>query len=226
MMNLNIEVDIKLNDNVTNSTIIEIFQFMLEFSKKIAQADPEVWYFCGDSQEEAMNYKAFENGIPTDFFKNEYNFNNMEAIWAGDDNALVIVNNGISSVYKLEFDLRRIVNFNFDMLINFISESAIKFNLIDIRIDTNNYSYNQNNVFPDRLPVGWMLYLNKKITQQQVPMAAELIDIENEKNNGTLIISTDHVFDGSDKDDIKKANEIEIQLTALGLLPLIREIYS
>nr|WP_241542848.1 Imm52 family immunity protein [Moellerella wisconsensis] len=71
-----------------------------------------------------------------------------------------------------------------------------------------------------------MLYLNKKITQQQVPMAAELIDIENKKNSGTLIISTDHVFDGSNKDDIKKANEIEIQLTALGLLPLIREIYS
>ncbi|MEX6001648.1 hypothetical protein AB6H14_05120 [Providencia vermicola] len=71
-----------------------------------------------------------------------------------------------------------------------------------------------------------MLYLNKKITQQQLPMAAELIDIENEKNNGTLIISTDHVFDGSDKDDIRKANEIEIQLTALGLLPLVKEIYS
>lgn len=57
-------------------------------------------------------------------------------------------------------------------------------------------------------------------------MAAELIDIENEKNNGTLIISTDHVFDGSDKDDIRKANEIDIQLTALGLLPLVKEIYS
>lgn len=71
-----------------------------------------------------------------------------------------------------------------------------------------------------------MLYLNKKITQQQLPMAAELIDIKNEKNNGTLIISTDHVFDGSDKDDIRKANEIEIQLTALGLLPLVKEIYS
>ena len=71
-----------------------------------------------------------------------------------------------------------------------------------------------------------MLYLNKHITQEQAPMAAELIHIENEKNNGTLIISTDHVFDGSDKDDIKKANEIEIQLTALGLLPVIKEIYS
>nr|WP_322740251.1 Imm52 family immunity protein [Providencia rustigianii] len=50
--------------------------------------------------------------------------------------------------------------------------------------------------------------------------------MDNDKNKGTLIISTDHVFDGSNKDDIKKANEIEIQLTALGLLPLIREIYS
>ncbi|EPL3992304.1 hypothetical protein M2010_003345 [Providencia stuartii] len=57
-------------------------------------------------------------------------------------------------------------------------------------------------------------------------MATQLIDIENDKNSGTLIISTDHVFDGSDKEDIKKANEIEIQLTALGLLPLVKEIYS
>ncbi|MEX6211736.1 hypothetical protein AB6G58_20505 [Providencia huaxiensis] len=57
-------------------------------------------------------------------------------------------------------------------------------------------------------------------------MATQLIDIENDKNSGTLIISTHHVFDGSDKDDIRKANEIEIQLTALGLLPLVKEIYS
>nr|WP_263869882.1 hypothetical protein [Providencia alcalifaciens] len=34
------------------------------------------------------------------------------------------------------------------------------------------------------------------------------------------------MFDGLDKEDIKKANEIEIQLTALGLLPLVKEIYS
>ncbi|APC12573.1 hypothetical protein RB151_029150 [Providencia rettgeri] len=71
-----------------------------------------------------------------------------------------------------------------------------------------------------------MLFLNKKIIPEQLPMATQLIDIENDKNSGTLIISTDHVFDGSDKEDIKKANEIEIQLTALGLLPLVKEIYS
>nr|WP_263869910.1 immunity 52 family protein [Providencia alcalifaciens] len=50
-----------------------------------------------------------------------------------------------------------------------------------MRIDTNGYRYNKKNVFPDRLPVSWMLYLNKKITRQQVPMAAQLIDIENKK---------------------------------------------
>ncbi|WPA91897.1 Imm52 family immunity protein [Providencia zhijiangensis] len=225
-MNLNIELDISLNDKMVKSTVIDIFQFMIEFSKKMASAEPDIWYFCGDSQEEALEYKAFENGKPTSFFTDEYEISNIEGIWAGDDNALVMVSNGSGSVYRLNFDLRRVVSFSFDMLLDLISESAIKFNLIDIRVNTNGYSYHQRNVFPDKLPVGWMLYLNKKITQQQVPMAAQLIHIDNDKNHGTLIISTDHVFDGENKEDIKKANEIEIQLAGLGLLPLIREIYS
>ncbi|WP_336432176.1 hypothetical protein [Providencia alcalifaciens] len=74
--------------------------------------------------------------------------------------------------------------------INYVKKNAITeamnyyfsaYKIVYMRIDTNGYRYNKKNVFPDRLPVSWMLYLNKKITRQQVPMAAQLIDIENKK---------------------------------------------
>ncbi|MBS9442957.1 hypothetical protein EAE89_14930, partial [Photorhabdus heterorhabditis] len=41
---------------------------------------------------------------------------------------------------------------------------------------------------------------------------------------GTLIITKQGIFDGENQDDIDKANDIEIQLLNLGLLPLITEV--
>ncbi|MDK7737190.1 Imm52 family immunity protein [Providencia stuartii] len=48
----------------------------------------------------------------------------------------------------------------------------------------------------------------------------------NEKNTGTLIISTNEVFDGTNENHIRNANEIEIQLVAHGLLPTYQNIYD
>ncbi|HGN1708042.1 TPA: Imm52 family immunity protein [Providencia rettgeri] len=146
--------------------------------------------------------------------KNSIQINNYLA--KSFDNYKVRLNLILENQSELQYKIK-------NSILNLIKNN---FNLPKILVHTNQYRLNEKNVFPDRLPVGWMLYLNKKIKQEQLPMAAELIDIDNNKNKGTLIISTEHVFDGSNKDDIKKANDIEIQLTALGLLPLYTEIYS
>lgn len=172
-----------------------------------------------------MSKPAFENGKPSSILKNKKNIDIIESIWA-EGNALTIQYTAIDNQYILRFNIREIERIKFRNILDSMNEILSIFSVVSLRIDTNNYAYDQKQVFPDRLPVGWMLYLNKIITQEQVPMAAQLITIENEKNKGTLIISKEGIFDGSNKDDIKKSNEIEIQLTALGLLPLIREIYN
>ncbi|MGO2336664.1 Imm52 family immunity protein [Providencia sp.] len=225
-MDLSIKLDIELHEEMSIPLLIDIFSHMILTCESITHENEDAWYLTGDTLEEALQKKAFNQNTPTNLLKDIPFFDWMESIWANKNKALDIKYTSCGLIYNLEFKLRNINVPSQVAIVNALNCYFDAYRIICIRIDTNKYRYNKKNVFPDRLPVGWMLYLNKKITQEQLPMAAELVDIENEKNNGTLIISTDHVFDGSDKADIKKANEIEIQLTALGLLPLIREIYS
>lgn len=88
-----------------------------------------------------------------------------------------------------------------------------------ILLDTEQYRFNQREVFDDRLPVGWMLYLPVKIKHEYVPSAYKVFDIEN--NAGTIVVSKSE-FNGKEPFDITCANNVEIELAANGLLPLIK----
>ncbi|WP_272516415.1 MULTISPECIES: Imm52 family immunity protein [unclassified Providencia] len=225
-MNLSIKLDIELHEEMSIPLLIDIFSHMILTCESITHENEDAWYLTGDTLEKALQKKAFNQYTPTDLLKNIPYFDWAESIWSNENKALDIKYTSCGLIYNLEFKLRNINVPSQAAIVNALNYYLDAYRIICIRIDTNKYRYNKKNVFPDRLPVGWMLFLNKKIIPEQLPMATQLIDIENDKNSGTLIISTDHVFDGSDKEDIKKANEIEIQLTALGLLPLVKEIYS
>lgn len=224
-MNLSISLDIELLEEISIPSLIDIFSHMILTCELITHEKEDAWYLTGNTLEEALQRKAFSQYTPTNLLKNIPFFDWMESIWANENKALDIKYTSSGLKYSLEFKLRNLNVLNKETIVESLNYYIENYKIICIQIDVNGYWYNDKNVFPDRLPVGWMLYLNKKITQQQVPMAAQLIHIDNDKNHGTLIISTDHVFDGENKEDIKKANEIEIQLAGLGLLPLIREIY-
>lgn len=82
--------------------------------------------------------------------------------------------------------------------------------------------YSSKRVFDDRPGMGWMLYLPRIITTQQVPEARELIPVpERGKNQtGTIIVSiTDAVFSIDNPEHIEIANRIEIRLVDQDLLP-------
>ncbi|MTB68316.1 hypothetical protein GKR48_16115 [Providencia sp. wls1943] len=224
-MNLSISLDTELLEEMSIPSLIDIFSHMILTCESITHEKEGAWYLTGDTLEEALQKKAFNLYTPTDLLKNIPYFDWMESIWANENKALDIKYTSSGLKYSLEFKIRNLSVLNKATIVKALNYYIENYKIICIQVDVNGYWYNDKNVFPDRLPVGWMLYLNKKITQQQLPIAAQLIHIDNEKNHGTLIISTDHVFDGENKDDIKKANEIEIQLAGLGLLPLIREIY-
>lgn len=90
-----------------------------------------------------------------------------------------------------------------------------------ILLDTEQYRFNQREVFDDRLPVGWMLYLPVKIKHEYVPSAYKVFDIKN--NAGTIVVSKS-VFNGKEPFDIACANNVELELAANSLLPLIKEL--
>ncbi|NRR32199.1 immunity 52 family protein [Oxalobacteraceae bacterium] len=90
--------------------------------------------------------------------------------------------------------------------------------------------YAGKNVFPDRPPVGWMIYLPFEIDSKQVPEAAVILPILDEHDNkqrlGTLIVSVAETFDPNNPEHVKKANAIETRLVDQDLLPTLREFVT
>lgn len=84
------------------------------------------------------------------------------------------------------------------------------------------YWYSDHKVFEDRPGVGWMLYLPKVLTVQQVPEARALVPVlgEDKKPVGTIIVSiTDEPFSENNPEHVKVANAIETRLVDQDLLP-------
>lgn len=89
----------------------------------------------------------------------------------------------------------------------------------------NGYSEIYKKVFPDRISCGWMLFIPAIILPDLIPEAARVVPVvKGDKRTGTIVVSTEEIFDGNNKDHIGKANDIEIRLLDLGLLPLLTEL--
>lgn len=88
--------------------------------------------------------------------------------------------------------------------------------------------YSAKSVFPDRPPVGWMIYLPFEVDVKQVPEAAELILVSDKakKRKGTLIVTLTDTFDSNNADHVSKANAIETRLVDQDLLPTLREFVT
>lgn len=89
--------------------------------------------------------------------------------------------------------------------------------------------YLDNSVFPDRPGAGWMLYLPFDINARQVPEAAEVIKIMDDKGKtqrGSLIVTVAESFDVQNPEHIEKANAIETRLVDQDLLPTNSEFVT
>ncbi|MDP9587223.1 immunity 52 family protein [Burkholderia ambifaria] len=87
--------------------------------------------------------------------------------------------------------------------------------------------YFPHQVFDDKPGVGWMLYLPKLLTTQQVPEARELIPVPEagRKQTGTIIVSVpDAVFSADNSEHVAVANRIEIRLVDQDLLPSFADL--
>ncbi|RAW99467.1 MULTISPECIES: immunity 52 family protein [unclassified Photorhabdus] len=118
---------------------------------------------------------------------------------------------------KEEFNLKNFIDF----IKHLVSHRYSPFIMTDAR----GYRLNQKQVFPDRLSAGWMLYLPIEIDPTLVPMAEEIISISDKNDKkGSLIITTKDIFDIENQKHINKANDIEICLRDLQILPLMTEL--
>ncbi len=71
--------------------------------------------------------------------------------------------------------------------------------------------------FPHRKCVGWMAFVPHVVTSEQLPLAAEIIDIP---GKGTVIVTVKEPFELTNMAHIRRANEIEMDMVDLDFLPL------
>lgn len=102
----------------------------------------------------------------------------------------------------------------------FVQKIAMIWKPMVIQVRPNEYA--GQSVFPDRPGAGWILYLPFDINARQVPEAAEVIKIMDDKGKvqrGSLIVTVAETFDVQNPEHIKKANAIETKLVDQDLLP-------
>jgi len=197
----------------------------------------QVWYLTDYSRKNASEYIVFDGNKP---FENIYsvfdkrykkNFPLInESIWNGQPDGQAC---SITHYMKFILDPRKsnvlidideMATNSSDMIDSLLLLSQ-RDNRIWIMVDSKGYWLHEKNVFPDRVYVGWMLYLPHKILPELVPEAAQVVPVMNgDTQKGTIIVSTNEIFDGSKKEHIEKANDIEIRLLDLGYLPLMTEL--
>ena len=81
--------------------------------------------------------------------------------------------------------------------------------------------YGNKQTFKDRPGVGWMLYLPRVFTTQELPEARALLPVvEGKQRLGTIIVSvTGAVFDDNNPEHLQIAREIETRLVSNDWLP-------
>jgi Immunity protein 52 len=199
------------------------------------------WRLTGDSLEEASLYPAFDEvGSPstpalavlTTRAGSKKRGVSHAAIWnvAASENDGASISCHVSDAkvlpdrVTLDVDAQRCYQ-SFDDLAGIVQTIVVIFQPVLAEVSPKGYFEKQ--VFDDRPGVGWMLYLPKVITMQQVPEARALIPVPEagRKQTGTIIVSiTDEVFSVDNPEHIEIANRIEIRLVDQDLLPRYADI--
>lgn len=234
--NVSINIHSLKESNIEISDCFNELYRSAEVVKKLTRRE-QTWYLTGYSKKEALKYPVFKGNQPSqnaiDVFERHYKKNSPlinESIWNGQADGIAcsishfmkFIDNPKKSNIILDIDQQ--VSHTSDM-IDSLSLLAKGESRTWIKVDSKGYWRKDQNVFPDRIYVGWMLYIPHMVLPELIPEAAKIVPvIENEKQKGTIIVSTEQIFDGNNKEHIGKANDIEIRLLDLGLLPLMTEL--
>ncbi|CAJ8991564.1 LysR family transcriptional regulator [Burkholderia pseudomallei] len=196
------------------------------------------WHLKGDTEDEAKLYPAFDGDAPSTaalaVIKEEFrNVTDVTSVgmWAhpegteiGGSMSCHILPPGEPNFLRVSLTNRaepandELVNYT--DFVHYVSLIAAEFGPDVIQVGPEDYAERQ--VFDDKPGVGWMIYLPRKITVQQVPEARALVPVKNNdgKEVGTIIVSvTDAVFSTDNAEHVEIANRIEIRLVDQDLLP-------
>ncbi|RQU41560.1 LysR family transcriptional regulator [Burkholderia cenocepacia] len=190
------------------------------------------WFLTGESKEDARLYPAFEDWKPTAAalavlrteFEGAEHRPQIISLWDGGDDQRT----GATLTYLVatkERPKKIEADFNDERLLSEEQAIAIVEAIVQhtapAYVTVEPQGYVDKQVFDDKPGVGWMLYLPKIITQQQVPEARGLIPVPSSgKQTGTIIVSViDGPFSIENPEHVEVANRIEIRLVDQDLVP-------
>ncbi|KAB0642603.1 immunity 52 family protein [Burkholderia latens] len=198
------------------------------------------WRLTGDSLEEATLYPAFDEAggpsTPALAVLNERSGQKKRkvshaAIWnaeAGADDGAAIscfVSDAkiLPDRVSLDIDSPHCCA-SFNDMADIVRAVVDAFHPLVVEVSPKGYFEKQ--VFEDKPGVGWMVYLPRAISQQEVPEARALIPVSADgKQTGTIIVSiTDAPFSLDNREHVEAANRIEIRLVDQDLLPQYADI--
>ncbi|TDV25360.1 immunity protein 52 of polymorphic toxin system [Paraburkholderia caballeronis] len=233
MVDLNVRLLFRIREN-NLPTIEEQLKALWLLAKHLENIDlpMEIWHPAAPTPQESLSLGAFHESGPTDEVISLAKSNNHDM----PDYPSVGVANGvdgsggiwftsslnlsaISSFDLVAIDIYKL--FSFSGVAHLIEELVKIYPALCIEAGPYKYFSDENQVFPDRPGVGWMLYLPHVFTPAQIPEARTLIPVMRDgQQQGTIIVSvTGEVFDVNNRDHVKTANDIEIRLADQDLLP-------
>lgn len=142
-MDLSIKLDIELNEEISTPSSIDVFSHIILTCESIINEKEDSWYLTGDTLEEALQKKAFNQYTPTDLLKNIPYFDWAESIWANENKALDIKYTSCGLIYNLEFTIDDINYIKKNAVIEAINYYFSAYKIVCMRIDTNGYRYNK-----------------------------------------------------------------------------------
>lgn len=196
------------------------------------------WLAQGDSLDEARLYPAFEDGKPStallavlkERFRNDSSTTYV-ALWDGNESqnegatlACHVGDKFLPDSFEVNLYDESSLG-DVDSIQRVVRTAIATFRPAYVSVAPRAYAERQ--VFDDKPGVGWMLYLPKVLTVQQVPEARALIPVPEagRKQTGTIIVSvTDAVFSVDNPEHVEIANRIEIRLVDQDLLPRYSDI--
>jgi hypothetical protein len=197
------------------------------------------WYSKGWTLEEAFLYPAWNDEVASNALISKLKHKYREdtsvtsvGLWNGlekDDDAMTItcrVSARKMSPDELEISFQNYAAIgDTEKMTGLVSFIAKQFDPEIISVEPRYYVTRQ--VFEDRPGVGWMLYLPRLLTAQQVPEAGKLTTVEPAQGirPGTIVISEpDAVFSLDNPEHIGHANRIEICLAEIDAPPRYEDL--
>ncbi|NRR29039.1 immunity 52 family protein [Oxalobacteraceae bacterium] len=213
----------------------EILDELHTFSKVLAVVSLKLtgWLLKGKSKKEAFLYDVFDANGPTsaaaavltEKLKNDID-PRIVSMWNGHDDdgdgaAIKYIGRLPPEACLMTLNMEsEAFTGDWKAAAELVTKAVLLWHASVVTVETSGYF--DHRVFKDRPGVGWMLYLPKVLTVQQVPEARALIPVlgSDKKQVGTIIVSiTDAPFSDQNPEHVKIANAIEVRLVDQDLLP-------